>query len=137
MADSFKTDQFGKKIFTYRGKTIEELKDMSMDEFMGFVKSRTRRHFKRGFSDAEKKLMSEIKNNPDKFVKTHLRDMIVLPDFVGKTIGIYSGKGFVSVLIQNEMLGHRLGEFSPTRKSVKHSGVGAGATRSTKFVPLK
>ena len=137
MADNVKTDKFGKKIFTYRGKTIEELKSMPVDDFMKLAKSRARRHAKRGFSDLEKKLIDDIKNNPGKFVKTHARDMIVLPGFVGTKVGIHNGKEFVSVDVKDEMVGHRLGEFSQTRKVLKHSGVGVGATKSSKFVALK
>ncbi len=137
MADNVKTDKFGKKIFTYRGKTIEELKSMSLEDFVKLIKSRGRRHAIRGFSDLEKNLISEVKGNPGKFIKTHLRDMIVLPVFVGMKFGIHNGKEFVSVDMKEEMVGHRLGEFSQTRKVLKHSGVGVGATRSSKFVALK
>ena len=63
--------------------------------------------------------------------------MVVFPDMVGAKVGIYNGKEFVQVEIQPEMMGHRLGEFSLTRKAPKHSGPGIGATRSSKFVPLK
>jgi small subunit ribosomal protein S19 len=61
----------------------------------------------------------------------------VLPDFVGKTVAIHNGKEFVNVEIKPEMIGHYLGEFAMTRKTVKHSGPGVGATRSSKFMPLK
>ncbi|NOQ56373.1 MAG: 30S ribosomal protein S19 [Nanohaloarchaea archaeon] len=137
MANNIKTDKFGKRIFTFRGKTVEELRALSMDEFMGLIKSRGRRHMIHGFSDLEKKLIDDIKTNPDKFVKTHARDMIVLPDFIGKKIGIHNGKEFVSVDIKEEMVGHRFGEFAQTRRVLKHSGVGVGATKSSKFVALK
>ena len=83
MVNNVKTDKFGKRIFTYRGKTIEELKELSTEAFMDLAKSRIRRHFKRGFTDLEKKLIAEVNENPDKFVKTHARDMVVLPAFVG------------------------------------------------------
>ncbi len=56
---------------------------------------------------------------------------------VGIKIGVYSGKEYVPLEIKPEMLGHRLGEFVMTRKQVKHSAPGFGATRSSKFVPLK
>lgn len=137
MVNDIKTDKFGKRIFTFRGKTIEELKALSVEDFMVLIKSRGRRHIIRGFTDLEKNLIENINNNPDKFVKTHARDMIVLPDFVGKKIGIHNGKDFVSVDIKEEMLGHRLGEFAQTRRALKHSGVGVGATKSSKFVALK
>lgn len=73
------------------------------------------------------------KNN----VRTHLRDMIILPSMVGRTVKIHNGKEFISVEIQPDMIGHYLGEFALTRKEVKHGSAGLGATRSSKFIPLK
>ncbi len=70
-------------------------------------------------------------------MRTHRREIPILPEFVGKTVHIYTGKAFQPVDIKPEMIGHALGEFAMTRKSVKHSGLGVGATRSSKFMPLK
>ena len=70
-------------------------------------------------------------------VRTHGRNIPVLPEFVGATIGVHNGQSFVPVEIKPEMIGHYLGEFAPTRRSVAHSGPGVGATRSSKHVPLK
>ncbi|MBW6451824.1 MAG: 30S ribosomal protein S19 [DPANN group archaeon] len=130
-------NEFGKRIFTYRGKTIETLKELSLEEFAKLVPSRERRKSTRGFTEIEKKLIKTVKDETKSFIKTHARDMIVIPAMVGKKMGIYNGKEFVSVDIVEDMLGHRLGEFAMTRKSTKHSGVGQGATKSSKFVPLK
>ena len=63
--------------------------------------------------------------------------MPVLPCFIGKKIGVYQGKEFKAIIIQNEMLGHRLGEFTLTRKKTVHSAAGLGATRGSKFVAKK
>ena len=63
--------------------------------------------------------------------------MIILPEMVGVKIGVYNGKEYTPVEVKPEMIGHRLGEFALTRKPVKHSSPGFGATRSSKFVPLK
>lgn len=125
--------------FTFRGKTLEELQAMPMSEFMKLIKSRARRALKRGFTDIEKKLIIKAKQaKPGAFIKTHAREMVVLPEFVGKRFGIYNGKEWRSVDIKEEMLGHRLGEFSMTRKErVKHSGPGIGATRGSKFISVK
>ena len=89
--------------------------------------------------EQHKKLLKKIeKANPEKdVVKTHLRDMVIVPSMVGKKIAIYNGKEFIYVTIRPEMIGHRLGEFAPTRKPVKHSAAGIGATRSTKFLAAK
>ena len=127
------------KKFTFRGKTLEELQALPMSEFMKLVKSRTRRALKRGFTDVEKKLIIKAKAaKPGVFIKTHAREMVVLPEFVGKRFGIHNGKEWKSVDIKEEMIGHRLGEFSMTRKDkVKHSGPGIGATRGSKFISVK
>lgn len=124
--------------FHYRGKTLEELQKMSIEEFMQLLPSRERRSIKRGLTGVEKKLLRKIQTKPKTFfIKTHSRDMIILPIMVGRKIGIHDGKEFKSTEIKPEMVGHRLGEFAITRKAVKHSGPGMGATRSSKYVPLK
>ncbi len=120
-----------KKEFAYRGKTLEELKSMSINDLALLFKSRIRRLIKRGFTEEEKTFLSSLENSKGKPVKTHCRDMVILPTMVGKNIMIHSGKSFVSVIIQPEMIGHRLGEFSLTRKRVTHSSAGVGATRSS------
>jgi len=123
--------------FLYRGKNLEELRSMDMKDFMKLLPARERRSLKRGLTDNEKKLLKKIKKSKTKFVKTHIRDMIVLPEMVGIKIGIYNGHEYVNVEIKPEMIGHRLGEFSPTRKKTKHSSPGLGATRSSKFTAVK
>ncbi len=123
--------------FRYRGKTLEELQAMSLEEFKKLVTSRERRMLNR-MNEKEKAFIEKVNNSKENaFIKTQLRDMVVLPSFVNKKIGIYNGKEYVSVIIQPEMIGHRLGEFSQTRKEVKHSGAGIGATRSSKNVAKK
>ncbi len=124
-----------KKEFLFRGKTLEELKSMSLNEFAQLLKSKERRKIKRGFTEQEKKLLEELKKRDN--VKTHCRDMIILPEMVGKTIHIHNGKEFVPVTITIEMLGHRLGEFSLTRKRVQHHAPGVGATRSSQALSVR
>ncbi len=121
--------------FMYRGKTLEELKAMSLDEFAELVDSRARRKIKRGFTEEEKKFLKRLKSKNE--LRTHRRDMIVLPEMVGKKIDIHNGKEFVPVEIVPEMIGHRLGEFAQTRKRVQHSSPGVGASRSTKHISVK
>lgn len=125
-----------KKEFAFRGKTIEELKAMSINEFMELIPSRQRRKIKRGFTEVEKKFLKKVnagKNN----IETHARDMIVLPQMVGLTIKIHQGKEFTPVIIQEEMVGHLLGEFAQTRRKVGHSSPGVGATKSSGAVSVK
>ena len=125
-----------KKEFTYKGYTMDELKEMTLDDFMGLLKARMRRSIKRGLTEPQQKFLEHLRKT-DGEIKTHSRDMIVLPEMVGRTIRIYNGKEFQQVLIQPEMLGHFLGEFALTRQGVKHTGPGVGATRSSKYMPLK
>jgi small subunit ribosomal protein S19 len=123
--------------FEFRGKSFEEIKELNLEEFSKMLKSRQRRSLKRGMDDRQKKLLEKIRKNPKKFHRTRSREMLILPEMVGIKIGVYSGKEYVTLEIRPEMLGHRLGEFVMTRKQVKHSAPGFGATRSSKFVPLK
>jgi small subunit ribosomal protein S19 len=124
-----------KEEFTYRGLKAEELNKLNMDELMALLPARQRRRMKRGLTKDHRRLLSRVKDRD--VVRTHLRDMIVLPEMVGKTIEIYNGKTFNRVEIIPEMVGHYLGEYSLTRGRVSHGSAGVGATRSSKFVPLK
>ena len=125
------------KEFKYRGLSVEDLKKMSIDEFTKIVTSRERRSLKRGFTDQQKKLLETIRKDPDKFHKTHVRDMIILPEMIGAKLGIHSGKDWINVVIQPEMIGKRLGEFSIPIKRVKHSAPGIGASRGSKHIATK
>jgi len=124
-----------KKEFTYRGKTVEEMKKMDLKEFMDLLPSRERRSLKRGFTEQEKILIEElkVKDNP----KTQCRDLIIIPQIIGKKVRIYTGKEFVQIMIEPDMIGHRLGEFAMTRKGVAHSAPGIGATRSSASLSVK
>ena len=129
--------------FKLRGYTLEELQKMSLQELaMKVFDTRVRRKIlKRGLTEQEKKFLEKIREikqkNPNKFIKTHLREMIILPEMVGLTIGVYNGKEYVPVKIKPEMIGRRLGEFSITIKEVKHGGPGIGATRGTRYLSMK
>jgi len=127
-----------KKIFTFRGKTLEELQKMDIREFAKYVNARERRTILRNFDLIEKYVKKWKKyQEKGKQIKTHLRDLIIVPQMVGMVIHVYNGKEFVQVKINEEMLGHRLGEFAITRKEVKHSAPGIGATRSSAFLSVK
>ncbi|HID25399.1 MAG TPA: 30S ribosomal protein S19 [Thermoplasmata archaeon] len=135
---SRKKIEIGRKEFFYRGKTVEELSRMSIEELLPLFPARIRRTLRRGLTREQDKLIGDVdKAEPGEVVKTHCRDMAILPSFVGKTIAVHNGKEFQRVTIQPEMIGHYLGEFALTRKQVKHSGPGVGATRSSKYMPLK
>lgn len=126
-----------KKEFTYRGKTLEELKKMSLNEILPLLPSRARRTLKRGMSYDQRIFFERIRKGDKPIIKTQRRDIIILPELVGKKVGIHMGNSFKEIEIQPEMIGHYLGEFALTRKSPKHTGPGVGATRGSKFMPLK
>jgi small subunit ribosomal protein S19 len=128
--------------FTYRGHTLEELRDMDLEDIAELLPARQRRSITRGLSVEKQKLLDEAReageeetaNDP---IRTHLRDMPIVPEMVGITFAVYNGQSFERVNVEPEMLGHYLGEFQLTRTSVEHGQAGIGATRSSKFVPLK
>jgi small subunit ribosomal protein S19 len=124
-----------KEEFTYKGHSLQELKDMELDELAQLLPARQRRKLKRELTEEQKKLLQKMREG--KTIRTHDRDMIVLPEMVGTTIGVHDGKTFASFEIMPEMIGHYLGEYALTRKRVAHGGPGVGATRSSKYVPLK
>ena len=129
------------KEFNYRGIAQVELESASLDRIFELLNSRQRRSLVRGITDGKRKLIAEIKSakegkttNP---IKTHLRDLIILPTMVGVTVHVFSGKEFVPVVIRSEMIGHYLGEYVITNKKVSHGAPGVGASRSSLYVPLK
>jgi len=127
--------------FAYRGKTMEELKKMDLKEFMNLVPARQRRSLKREAVKRYAPLLKKIKKAKEgaykKPIKTHARDMVVIPDMVGITIHIHAGKEFSPIAITEEMLGRYLGEFAMTRGRVQHSAPGIGATKSSTAVASK
>jgi len=122
--------------FTYRGHSIADLQQMALSELLPLIPARVRRKFNRGLSREQEKLLTDIRSGAAP-LRTHLRDMVIMPEMVGKTIEIHNGKEFQKVEIQPEAVFHYLGEFALTRKKVSHGSAGIGATRSSKYVPLK
>ena len=127
-----------KKEFTYRGKTINELKQMEIREFAKLLRSNERRTVLRQTDELQKFILRcNKKIAKKKPIRTHFRHLVIVPHMVGLTIRIHNGKDFVPVNIVGEMLGHRLGEFSVTRMKVKHGAAGIGATRSSASLSVK
>ncbi len=124
-----------RKEHTFRGKTVAELKELSVDEFAELLPSRERRTYKRSFSEEERKILEKLDKKGK--VRTHLREMIVFPQMVDKTVSVHNGKEFVDVIIQPEMIGMRLGQLAFTRKMVKHGGPGVGASKSSTSVSVR
>jgi len=126
-----------KKEFTYRGYTLDQLLKMPFEELLKILPARARRTLKRGYNQEQLAFIQKLRKTQNGVVKTHCRDIVILPEFVGKRVAVYNGKEFKEFEIKPEMIGHYLGEFVLTRKFEKHSGPGIGATRSSKFLPLK
>merc|ERR1711915_224369 len=131
--------------FTYRGVDLDQLLDMNNEGLMELFTCRIRRKFSRGLKRKpmalikklrKKKKEAPVNEKPD-VVKTHLRNMVVVPEMTGSIVGVCNGKVFTQVEIKPEMIGHYLGEFSISYKPVKHGRPGIGATHSSRFIPLK
>jgi len=140
MSSEYRTGREGE--FTYRGHTLDELQEMSLDEVVELLPARQRRTIERGLTVQQEKLLetareADVQETANDPIRTHLRDMPILPEFVEKTFEVYNGQSFERVRVEPEMIGHYLGEFQLTRNSVEHGQAGIGATRSSKFVPLK
>ena len=132
------------KVFTYRGYTFEELQGLSMDEFILLLPSRHRRSLQRGLKMNQRILLEKMRTakaaldkGQNVIVRTHARDMVILPEMVGVTIQLHNGNEFASIEIQPQMIGHYIGEYTVTNKPVKHGQPGIGASRSSMYVPLK
>ncbi len=127
--------------FLFRGLSKEELDNTSLEKLFQLFNSRQRRSLTRGITDGKRKLIEEMKSaKAGKLktpIKTHLRDLIILPYMVGVTVHVFSGKEFVPLSIRTEMVGHYLGEYVITNKRVNHGAPGVGASRSSLYVPLK
>lgn len=128
----------------YRGKTILELLEMPMDELVKLLPARARRSLRRGLSEEKKRLMEKVlearkalEEGKKVVIKTHIRDMVILPVMVGLTFAVYNGKEYVSFTVTPEMIGHYLGEYSITTKKVEHGEPGLKATKSSLFVAMK
>lgn len=127
--------------FKYYGISLEELQKIQLEKLFQVFPSRQRRSLTRGITDGKRKLIEEIKllkaGKLKTSIKTHIRDLIILPYMTGITINVFSGKTFVSVNIIPEMIGHYVGEYVITNKRVQHGAPGVGASRSSLYVPLK
>ena len=132
------------KEFSYRGHSLNSITGMSMDEFINMLPSRQRRSLQRGLTPEQRILLEKLraakeaqKQGKEVSLKTHVRDLIILPEMVGAKIAVHNGKEFVAIDIKPEMIGHHLGEFAITNKPVRHGTPGIVASRSSMYVPLK
>jgi len=132
------------KEFSYRGHSLESLSGMSMDEFINLLPARQRRSLQRGLTPEQRILLEKLrdakeaqKKGKEVNLKTHVRDLIILPEMVGAKVQVHNGKEFVALDIKPQMIGHYLGEFAITNKPVRHGTPGIGASISSMYVPLK
>ena len=138
------------KEFEYRGVPTAELAGMQLDKVVGLLNARQRRSLRRGVTDGKRRLVARIRGAKKAAaggegggggargdIRTHLRDLIVLPFMVGATVHVFNGKEFKPVEIKPEMIGHYIGEYSLTSRRVSHGAPGVGASRSSLYVPLK
>jgi len=131
--------------FKFKGYTPEQLQSLSIENLLPLLNARQRRSLDKRVStymnDDKRKLREKVKLAREGKLRgnlrTHARDMIILPDMVGLTIHIHNGKEFTQVSIRPEMIGHYLGEYAITNKRVQHGAPGVGSSRSSLYVPLK
>ncbi|OLS28547.1 MAG: 30S ribosomal protein S19 [Candidatus Heimdallarchaeota archaeon LC_2] len=130
----------------YRGKTLNELQSLTLDELVELLPSRQRRSLTRQeyWNHERSKLLGKLRNakeamdkGKEVIVKTHIRDFVVLPEFVGLTVEIYNGKEYTPIKLTFDKVGDYFAQYSHARKLVRHSAPGIGATRSSMYVPLK
>ena len=127
-----------KREFLLKGHTLPELLGMNLEELSKLLSARARRSIRRGFNDEQRVFLEKMRAQPiEQPLRTHVRDALVLPAHVGHRVAIHNGKEYKEIEVRPEMIGHYYGEFSLTRRFEKHSGPGVGATRSSKFMPLK
>ncbi len=133
-----------KSEFTYRGKSVNDLRGMSIEQLMAIVPARIRRSLKRGFTPEQQSFLKLLQNTPlpeegkkPKVIRTHCRDLVVLPAMFDYVIGVHNGKSFVEVRIRPQMIGHYLGEFAMTRGHVSHGTPGIGASKSSMAIKAK
>ena len=130
------------KQFTYRGVSMDQLRQLSMDEFIKLLPARQRRSLVKGLTNDQRIFLEHIRearkrDGGKEPVRTHARDMIIIPEMIGLTVHLHTGKEFAPVEIRSEMIGHFLGEFAITNQKVQHGTPGIGASRSSMYVPLK
>jgi len=130
------------RIDKFRGKEKDELAKLSTADALPLLTSRARRTLSRVAGNKGlqvKKLMKKVAGMKDmaKVIRTQVREAVIVPEWLGRTFAVHNGKDWKSVHISVDKLGYRLGDFAHTTGRVLHSGPGVGATRGSKFIPLK
>lgn len=145
MSEVKKRDRVFKK-FSFRGIDLDTLLGLSKKDLMGMLVARQRRRLStRGLQPKTQTLINKLRaakkaapaGEKPAIVKTHLRNMVILPEMIGSVLAVYNGKVYNIVEIKPDMVGYYLGEFSITYKPIRHGRPGIGATNSSRFIPLK
>merc|ERR1719235_57226 len=132
--------------YSYRGIDLEKLVDMQNEDLMNLFCARQRRKFSRGIKRQPITLLKKLRKSKKACaygekptpVKTHMRNMVIVPEMIGSVVGCYNGKNFINIEIKPEMIGHSLAEFSISYHPVMHGGGGKkGKGAEMKFMPLK
>ncbi len=128
----------------FRGMDANTLAALSVEQSLPLLTSRARRAVKRALSNKALKVRKLMKKavalkakSPAKVIRTHVREAVILPEWLGLNFAVHNGKEWKPVQITIDKIGYRLGDFSHTTGRVLHSGPGVGATRGSKFIPLK
>ena len=124
------------KEFKWNGLSEEEVKALDHNAFIALLPARRRRSLLRGPHETQERFFTKLRNGKDN-ISTHRREIVIIPEMLGKTFEVFTGKEFAKVTVVLEMLGHLLGEFASSRKLVSHSGAGVGSTRSSKAVTAR
>lgn len=115
--------QVKKKELKFKGKTLEELQALDVREFAKLLNSRQKRSVLRNFQKHEnfvKRANAQIAKGKNS-VKTHIRDLVIVPGLVGMKLQVYNGRDFLHFEVTIEMLGHKFGEFALTRTKTRHN----------------
>ena len=128
--------------YSYRGVDLDKLLDLSNQDLMELFRARQRRKFSRGIKRKPITVLKKLRKakretaygEKPEAVKTHLRNMVIVPEMIGSVVAVYNGKQYISVEVKPEMIGHYLGEFSITYKPIKHGRAGMNAVKNEQVV---
>jgi small subunit ribosomal protein S19 len=122
----------------FKGMTSEQVEKLAERDFDRLMTSRARRTKKRNFL-RYRMLMEKVRKagKSGKPIRTHVREAVILTDWIGVKFAVHNGKEFQPVNITAGMVGYRLGDFAFTTKRVQHSAPGIRATKGSKALGEK
>jgi len=132
------------KKFLFRGLETSQLLDLTQEQLLALVNARARRRLQRGTKRKSLTLLKKLRkakeacgplDKPEP-IKTHLRDMVIVPEMIHSTVAVHNGKVFNLIEIKPEMVGLYLAEFSITYRPVRHGRPGMNNQAQQKFMPV-